>query len=163
MSKFVKLRVPSCTARPGPAIGQALGPLGVNMAEFCKQFNEVTSATYQPDIPLTVLLEAKPDRTFTFNVRTPATSYLILRAVGMNKGPTAPDPMKPCAYISPEAVYEIAKIKHQDDFRWHLPLEGVARSVVGQARTMGIICREVEEGEEADDDDDDKGATKERA
>ena len=87
MSKFVKLRVPSCTARPGPAIGQALGPLGVNsksnarapaamwgvlridvadthlVAEFCKQFNEVTSQTYKPDIPLTVNLEAKPDRT----------------------------------------------------------------------------------------------------
>lgn len=53
--------------------------------------------------------------------------------------------MNPVASITPEQVYEIARIKHADDMRWHLPLEGVARSVVGTARTMGIVCQESKE------------------
>jgi large subunit ribosomal protein L11 len=144
--KYVRLRVPAGSAKPGPAIGQSLGPLGINMADFCKQFNEKSDAVYKKDVPLGVRLHANSDRSFTFDIRSPSTSWLIKQAVGLEKGPTNPDPNNPVAYITPEAVYEIAKIKHGDDMRWHLPLEGVARSVVGTARTMGIICREAEEG-----------------
>lgn len=146
--RFVNLRVPAGSAKPGPAIGQSLGPLGINMADFCKQFNEKTDGTYKKDVPLGVRLHANADRSFTFDIRSPSTSWLIKRAVGLDKGPTNPDPTNPVAFITPEAVYEIAKIKHGDDMRWHLPLEGVARSVVGTARTMGIICREAEENGE---------------
>jgi large subunit ribosomal protein L11 len=143
--RYVKLRVPAGSAKPGPAIGQSLGPLGINMAEFCKQFNERSVQTYKKDTPLQVRLSAMSDRTFTFAIRTPPTPYLILQVVGLSKGTSNPDPMKPVAYISPEAVYEIAKIKQLDDMRSHLPLEGIAKSVVGTARTMGIICRDVDD------------------
>ena len=148
--RYVKLRVPAGNAKPGPAIGQSLGPLGINMIDFCKQFNEKTDGVYKRDIPLSVRLHAMSDRSFTFDVRSPSTSWLIKRVVGLEKGPTSPDPMTPVGYITPEAVYEIAKIKHADDMRWHLPLEGVARSVVGTARTMGVICREAEEEEKVE-------------
>jgi Ribosomal protein L11, RNA binding domain len=57
----------------------------------------------------------------------------------------APDPNNPVAYITPEMVYEIAKIKQVDDHTWHLPLESVARSVIGTARSMGVVCKEYEE------------------
>jgi large subunit ribosomal protein L11 len=141
--RFVNLRVPAGSAKPGPAIGQALGPLGINMAEFCKQFNAKSEQTYKKDVPLRVRLHANSDRSFTFDIRTPPTSYFIKKVVGLEKGPTNPDPNNPVqAYITPEMVYEIAKIKQTDDNRWHIPLESVARSVIGQARTMGIICRE---------------------
>lgn len=141
--RYVKLQVPAGNARPGPAIGQSLGPLGINMADFCKQFNERTdSAGWIRDVPLNVRLHAMSDRTFTFDVRTPSTSWLIRKVVGLDKGPGKVDPLKPIGTIRPEEVFEIAKIKHMDDQRWHLPLEGVARSVVATAKNMGIVCRE---------------------
>jgi large subunit ribosomal protein L11 len=140
--RFVKLRVPAGSAKPGPAIGQALGPLGINMAEFCKQFNEKTVDVYEKDVPLSVRLSAMSDRSFTFQVKTPPTTYLIKRVLGMDKGPSSPNPDTPVAYITPEAVYEIAKIKQLDEMRKHLPLEGIARSVVGTCRSMGVQVRE---------------------
>jgi large subunit ribosomal protein L11 len=146
--RYVKLRVPAGSARPGPSIGQALGPLGINMADFCKQFNEKTDTMgYERDLPLAVQLRALSDRSFTFEVRSPPTAFLIKRIIGMQKGPTNPTPETASGYISPEAIYEIAKIKQKDAMRWHLPLEGVARSVVGTCRSMGVQVREVEEAE----------------
>jgi len=149
--RYVRLRVPCANARPGPAIGQALGPLGINMAEFCKQFNEKSESMYEKDTPLTVQLAAMSDRSFTFKVHSPPTSYLIRRNLGIHneKGPSEPNIATPSGYITPEAVYEIAKIKQQDDKRWHLPLEGIARSVEGTARSMGIVVREEQPQAEA--------------
>jgi large subunit ribosomal protein L11 len=114
------------------------------MAEFCKQFNERTDGMYEKDIPLTVKLAALSDRSFTFNVHSPPTSYLIRRSLGIHneKGPSNPNIENPSGYITPEAVYEIAKLKQKDEMRWHLPLEGIARSVEGTARSMGIKVRE---------------------
>jgi large subunit ribosomal protein L11 len=161
--RFVKLRVPAGAAKPGPAIGQALGPLGINMAEFCKQFNEKSEAMgYAKDVPLSVRLHAMSDRSFTFDVRSPPTSYLIKRVVGLTTGPNPNTyATNPAGYITPEQVYEIAKIKQQDDHMWHLPLEGIARSVVGTCRSLSIRVREVvdddenqpaDEGEEGNDE-----------
>lgn len=115
------------------------------MAEFCKQFNEVTDSMYEKGTPLGVRLSAYNDRTFKFDVRSPPTSYLILKAAGMEKGPAQPSPEKASGYITPEAVYEIARLKQKDEMRWHLPLEGVARSVIGTARSMGVQVREATE------------------
>jgi len=140
--RHIKLRVPAGTARPGPAIGQALGPLGINMAEFCKQFNDRSEKMYEKDTPLSVRLTALSDRTFTFDVRSPPTSYLIKKAAGVEKGPNAPNVDTPAGFITPEGIYEIAKIKQKDDMRWHIPLESVAKSVIGTARSMGIQVRE---------------------
>ena len=108
--RFVKLNVPAGSAKPGPAIGQSLGPLGINMAEFCKQFNEKSDTAWKRDVPLRVRLHAMSDRSFSFDIRSPSTSYLILQACGLSKGTGTPDPLKPHAYLTPEAVYEIAKI-----------------------------------------------------
>jgi large subunit ribosomal protein L11 len=116
------------------------------MAEFCKQFNEVTETKgYVKDIPLSVTLNALSDRTFTFDVKSPPTSYLLKKAAGIEKGPEAPTSEKASGYVTPEMVYEIAKVKIQDEGRWHLPLEGVARSVIGTAKSIGIQVREAEE------------------
>jgi len=143
--RFVKLNVPAGAAKPGPAIGQSLGPLGINMAEFCKQFNEATDAVWKKEVPLRVRLHAMSDRSFTFDVRSPSTPYLIKQAIGITKGTGSPDPNKPFAYIAPEAVYAIAQIKRKDDNLKMIPLDSVCRMVVGTARTMGIICKEFED------------------
>jgi large subunit ribosomal protein L11 len=101
----VRLTVPAAAAKPGPALGQALGPLGLNMAEFCKQFNERTK-NYDKDVPIPVdltgdflfkfyaasfidpylLFTAYSNRTFTFNTKTPTVTYLVKKVVGIEKG-----------------------------------------------------------------------------
>jgi large subunit ribosomal protein L11 len=81
----VRLKVGAGAAKPGPAIGQALGPLGLNMAEFCKQFNEATK-NHEKDVPLPVELSAFSNRTFTFRVKTPPTSWLLKRCAKVETG-----------------------------------------------------------------------------
>jgi large subunit ribosomal protein L11 len=143
--RFVNLRVPAGSAKPGPAIGQALGPLGINMADFTRQFNEKSETMYKKDVALGVRLHAMADRSFTFDIRSPPVTYLVKRVCGMDKGPSSPSPESPVALITPEAIYEIAKVKQQDDHMWHLPLEGIARSVVGTCKSMGVHVREEED------------------
>ena len=152
--RHVKLRVPAGGARPGPAIGQALGPLGINMADFCKQFNDRTETMgYEKETPLTVQLSALTDRSFTFDVRSPPTSYLVKKAAGVDKGPDSPNADTPVGFITPEAVYEIARVKSADQHRWHLPLDGVARSVIGTARSIGIRVKESEDDTQAEEEE----------
>ncbi|GMH79935.1 hypothetical protein TL16_g08328 [Triparma laevis f. inornata] len=144
--RSVMLKVPSATAKPGPSIGQALGPLGVNMAAFVKEFNDRTSA-YTAGIPLPVKLTAMSDRTFTFEVRSPSTSHLIKMASKISAGSSNPGSKEIAGYISPQAIYEIAKIKVKDDANKGQELEGMCKTVVGTARSMGVVVREEEEEE----------------
>lgn len=116
------------------------------MAQFCKEFNEKSETLYTKETPLRVQLRAMADRSYTFEIRSPPTAWLVKRAAGMDKGPTAPSPESPSGYITPEMVYNIALIKQADDNRWHLPLEGIARSVIGTAQSMGIKVREENAG-----------------
>jgi large subunit ribosomal protein L11 len=151
--RAVRLRVPAGSAKPGPALGQALGPLGINMVDFCKKFNEQSLSVdpkkqkqggYIKDTPLNVILFANSDRSYTFTIRSPSTSYLIKQAVQMKLGPGSPssDPQKAAAFIRPEAIFEIAKIKQKDDHMWHIPIESIAKSIVGTCKTMGVVVRE---------------------
>uniref|UniRef100_A0A7S1GJX5 Ribosomal protein L11 C-terminal domain-containing protein n=1 Tax=Cyclophora tenuis TaxID=216820 RepID=A0A7S1GJX5_CYCTE len=167
--RYVNLRVPAGAARPGPAIGQALGPLGINMAEFCKQFNEQTESVYVKEAPLGVRLAALSDRTFTFDIRSPPTSHLVLQASTIlhhddntnssnnnnnnaeKRGPNKPSPERIHGTITPEAIYEIAKIKQKDDLMWHLPLESLAKSVIGTAKSMGIQVKEEQQQQQQEE------------
>ena len=117
--------------------------MGVNMAEFVKQFNDRTSA-YVPNIPLPVKLTSYSDRTFKFDVRTPPTSTLVKMATGLDKGSTAPGSLR-VGYITPEAVLEIAKVKVLDEANADTPLKGMCKTVVGTCRSMGVEIREAEE------------------
>jgi large subunit ribosomal protein L11 len=112
------------------------------MAEFCKQFNERTESLYEKDTPLSVSLAALTDRTFNFKVKSPPTSYLLKKAAGIEKGAEKPAPDKATSFVTPEAIYEIAKVKQQDDVMWHLPLDSIAQSVIGTAKSMGMIVKE---------------------
>jgi large subunit ribosomal protein L11 len=149
--KTMSVLVLFIAAKPGPAIGQALGPLGINMAQFCKEFNEKSEELYEKETPLRVELKAMSDRSYTFEIRSPPTAWLVKRAAGVNKGPERPSIDNPSGYITPEMVYNIALIKQADDNRWHLPLEGIARSVIGTARSIGILVREEQQPAAAED------------
>ena len=105
----VRVYVMAGQAKPSPKIGQALGPLGINMMQFCKEFNERT-AEFNPDVPMRVLLKAYVDRSFKFVVKPPPTAYFVKKASGLPKGSKKPG-HESAGRISVKYIYEIAKIK----------------------------------------------------
>jgi large subunit ribosomal protein L11 len=121
-------------AKAGPAIGQALGPLGVNMAEFCKQFNAAT-AHMKPGLPTPCRLTSYADRTFTFALRQPPTVWFLKKCANAEKG-SSKAAKEVVARVTLQQVYEIAKIKNLD--QPDLPLIAVCRMVAGTAKSMGF-------------------------
>ena len=86
---LVRLLVPAAKAKPSPAMGQSLGSLGVNMMQFCSEFNDRTSR-FEDEIPMRVRLEAFNDGSYTFEAFTPPTSWFLKRAAGVAKGASNP-------------------------------------------------------------------------
>ena len=131
------LLVNAGVAKPSPKVGQALGPLGVNMMEFCKQFNEHTSHL-KPSAVMRVRVTAYEDRTFTFATLPPATTWFLKRVTGIQKGAKMPGHEK-VGTISLKAIYEIAKVKQAHDPRLSiLALESITKSVASSAKTLGL-------------------------
>ncbi|KAG5188791.1 ribosomal protein L11 [Tribonema minus] len=138
--RTVRMRVPAGMAKPGPAIGQALGPLGINMMDFCKSFNAKTQHLL-PDTPTPVVLSAFSNRTFEFVIKTPPTSWLLKRCAKIDKGAKMPG-LEIVGSVGTKAIYEIAKIKARDQHLDWLPLDGIARSVASTALSMGLKIRD---------------------
>lgn len=135
---FVKLIVGAGQAAPTPPVGPALGSKGVKAIDFCKEFNART-ASYQPGVPIPVALIVKPDRTFSFELKSPSTGYLLMKAAGIEKGAAEVGPTKDYeGEISLKHVYEIAKIKKTDERHKSVELEGIVKSVISTAKSMGI-------------------------
>ncbi|KAI8966990.1 50S ribosomal protein L11 [Mycotypha africana] len=133
---IVKLMVGAGKASPSPPVGPALGARGVKSMDFCKQFNDKTKHIV-PDTPLPTVITIKPDRTFSFIVKTPPTTYLLKKAAGVTKGASQPG-NEVVGSVTLKHIYEIAKIKQQDANLKHLPLEGISNSVIGVAKSVGI-------------------------
>jgi len=132
----VKIQIPAGSATPAPPVGTALGPHGVNIMDFCKQYNAQTEAQRGTIIPVEITIFA--DRTFSFVTKTPPTPVLIRQAVGIEKGSQTPGKAV-AATITDAQVTEIAKTKlpdlNTDD------LEQAKLQVAGTARSMGISVR----------------------
>jgi len=131
---MVKLQLPAGKATPAPPVGTALGPHGVNIMDFCKQFNAKTQKEADGMI-FPVLVTIYSDRTFTFILKTPPASVLLKRAAGIVKGSPEPNRNK-VAKVTKKQVEEIAKTKLPDLNTTNL--ESAMRSVMGTARNMGI-------------------------
>jgi large subunit ribosomal protein L11 len=82
---YVKLQIPAGKANPSPPVGTALGPRGVNIMEFCKQFNAQTQSI-EPGMPIPVVITVFSDRSFSFVMKTPPASYFLMKAAGIDKG-----------------------------------------------------------------------------
>lgn len=124
-------------AKPSPKVGQALGPLGVNMMEFCKQFNDKTSH-FKASAVMRVKVTAYEDRTFDFETFPPSTTWFLKRVTGIRKGASNPGHAK-VGTVSLKAIYEIAKVKQAHDPRLSiLPLESITKSVASSAKTLGL-------------------------
>lgn len=129
----VKLQIKGGAATPAPPVGTALGPTGVNMMEFCKQFNAKTADKKGQTVPCVVTIYK--DRTFDFILKTPPTSELIKKKINITKGASKTSQEKVGA-ISWAAVEEIAKIKLPDLNAIDLPQ--AKKIVAGTARSMGV-------------------------
>lgn len=137
----LRMTVPAGKASPQPPIGPALGQRGVNIMDFCKQFNERTK-TLQPETPVPVVLRVNPkDRSFSFVTSNPPTSFFLKKAAGISKGASTHGAA--AGTVTVRQIYEIAKIKQKDEALAHLSLENICNSVAGSARSMGItVVRE---------------------
>ena len=133
----VKLQIPAGKATPAPPVGTALGPHGVNIMQFTKEFNAKTADQAGMIIP--VVLTVYQDRSFTFITKTPPVSVLIKKAVGLELGSGEPNKTK-VGKISKDKVKEIAEIKMPDINAGSI--EAAMRMVAGTARSMGVVVEE---------------------
>ena len=131
---YVKLQVPAGQANPSPPIGPALGQQGVNIMEFCKQFNAQTQQL-EKGLPIPVVITVYSDRSFTFIMKTPPASVLIRKSIGIEKGSGTPNTAK-VGKISRKQLEEIAKTKTPD--LTAADLEAAVRTIAGSARSMGV-------------------------
>jgi large subunit ribosomal protein L11 len=131
---YVKLQVPAGAANPSPPIGPALGQQGVNIMEFCKQFNAATQKI-EKGLPIPVVITVYSDRSFTFIMKTPPASVLIRKAIGIEKGSGTPNTSK-VGKITREQLEQIAKTKTPD--LTAADLEAAVRTIAGSARSMGV-------------------------
>jgi len=129
----VKLMIPAGAATPAPPVGSALGPHGVNMMDFCKQFNAKTADRKGDTVP--VIVTIKKDRSFTFVLKTSPTSELIRMSIKIQKGSSRPNTDK-VGKITISQVTEIAKMKLVDLNT--KDLEQAIKIVSGTARSMGV-------------------------
>ena len=129
----VKIQIPAGSASPAPPVGTALGPHGVAIMDFCKEYNAKTEDKRGQIIPVEITIYE--DRSFTFITKTPPTSYLVRQAAGLEKASQNPG-REEAGTITWAQVEEIAEIKMPDLNA--LDIEGAKQQVAGTARSMGI-------------------------
>jgi len=131
---YIKLQVKAGAANPSPPIGPALGQQGVNIMEFCKQFNAQTQKL-EKGLPIPVIITVYSDRSFTFIMKTPPASVLIRKAIGIEKGSGAPNTSK-VGKITRKQIEEVATTKQPD--LTAADMEAAVRTIAGTARSMGV-------------------------
>ena len=133
VTAIVKIQIPAGKATPAPPVGTALGPHGVPIMEFVKQYNAATEGQVGTVIPVEITVFE--DRSFTFVLKTPPTPVLLREKAGIAKGSTTPG-KAPAGVITEAAIEEVAKIKMPDLNAYDL--EAAKQSVRGTARSMGL-------------------------
>ena len=130
----IKLQIPAGAANPSPPVGPALGQRGVNIMEFCKQFNAQTQA--QSGLIIPVIITVYADRSFTFITKTPPASVLLKKAAGIEKGSGVPQKNK-VGKVTAAQVREIATLKRPD--LTATTIEAAIKTVEGTARSVGLV------------------------
>jgi large subunit ribosomal protein L11 len=133
LDSTVKLQLPSGQATPAPPVGTALGPKGINIAQFVKEFNERTEK--DRGLIVTVVIMIYSDRSFKFIIKSPPVGVLILKEIGVEKGSGEPNKKK-IGKLTKAQVERIAKIKLPDTNA--RDLQAAMKSVIGSARSMGV-------------------------
>ena len=129
----VKLQIPAGKANPAPPVGPALGQHGINLMQFCKEYNARTASQVGSIIPVEVTIYQ--DRSFSFVTKTPPTSDLLRKAAGVERGSNEPNLTK-VGQVTRDQIREIAQIKMPDLNA--IDIEGAMRQIMGTAQSMGI-------------------------
>mmetsp|Transcript_14322 Transcript_14322/g.42736 ORF Transcript_14322/g.42736 Transcript_14322/m.42736 type:complete len:181 (-) Transcript_14322:15-557(-) len=132
-----RLIVPAATAKPSPKMGQALGPLGINMMTFAKEYNEKTTKV-RPEVPCQITIVPRTDRSYRFYVRTPQVQWFLQRVARIPKGSDWGAGKPPVGNVTFKEVYHIAKAKSMDPQLVGIPLRTICISVMSTARAMGV-------------------------
>jgi large subunit ribosomal protein L11 len=138
---YIKLQIPAGKANPAPPVGPALGQHGVNIMDFCKQFNARTQAQAKDEVTIPVVITVFSDRSFTFVTKTPPAAVLIKKAIGLSTGKKpgsgSKEPNKnKVGKISQKQLREIATAKLTDLNTTNV--EAAMRTIAGTARSMGV-------------------------
>jgi large subunit ribosomal protein L11 len=136
---YIKLQIPAGKANPSPPVGPALGQRGLNIMQFCKEFNAQTQ-TMEPGMPIPVVITAFGDRTFTFVMKTPPNTYFLKKAAGITKGTTTAGKGNPVGKVTIAQLREIAETKMKDMNA--NDIDGAVRMLTGSARSMGLTVVE---------------------
>jgi large subunit ribosomal protein L11 len=137
ISGYIKLQIPAGAANPAPPVGPALGQKGVNIMEFCKQFNAKTKD--QQGLIIPVIITVFSDKSFTFITKTPPAATLLVKAAKLEKGSGEPNRNK-VGKVTKKQVREIAELKMPDLNAANI--ESAMSMVAGTARSMGITVEE---------------------
>jgi large subunit ribosomal protein L11 len=135
IASYIKLQIPAGQARPAPPVGPALGQAGVNIKQFCDDFNGRTKEQAKDGMIIPVVITVYADRTFSFITKTPPVAVLLKKAAGIPKGSGEPN-LKKVGTVTMEQVEEIARIKLPD--LNCVSLESAMSQVMGTARSSGI-------------------------
>jgi large subunit ribosomal protein L11 len=133
VAAVVKIQIPAGKATPAPPVGTALGPHGVAIMDFCKQYNAATEAQTGTIVPVEITIYE--DRSFTFVLKTPPTPVLLRQAAGLEKGSTTPGKAS-VGTVSEDQIEEIAKVKMPDLNAYDV--EAAKQQIRGTARSMGL-------------------------
>jgi large subunit ribosomal protein L11 len=136
---YIKLQIPAGKANPSPPVGPALGQRGLNIMQFCKDFNAATQ-NLEPGMPIPVVITAYADRTFTFITKTPPNTYFLKKAAKIDKGSQTVGKGGAVGRVTMDQLREIAEIKMKDLNA--NDLDAAAKIIEGSARAMGLEVRE---------------------
>jgi len=136
---YIKLQVKAGQANPSPPVGPALGQHGVNIMEFCKQYNAQTQKMEQ-GMPLPVVITVYSDRSFTFIIKTPPATVLLKKAAGIKSGSKVPNRDK-VGKVSRAQLEDIATAKMPDLTAANM--DAAVRTIAGSARSMGLVTEGV--------------------
>ncbi|XP_064602849.1 large ribosomal subunit protein uL11m-like [Liolophura sinensis] len=133
---FLKVNIPAGKAAAAPPLGPQLGQRGIQIAAFCKDFNEKTKEI-KPGVPLPTRITVNPDRSFSIMMHQPPVTYFLKQAAGIKKGAMKAG-QETAGKVSLKHIYEIASIKCQDPTFENISLQEVCKRVIGTAHSIGV-------------------------